>query len=63
MFHIITTSRTTRALHRFQSLAERLASILTRCGVFACRAALVAFLGVLLAICAAPELFLTGGAE
>ena len=63
MFHIITTSRTTRALHRFQSLAERSASTLTRCGVFACRAALVAFLGLLLAFSLAPELFLAGGAR
>ena len=29
MFHIITTSRTTRVLYRLQSLAERSASILT----------------------------------
>ena len=49
MFHIITTSRTTRALHRFQSLAERLASILA--------------LGLLLAFSLAPELFLAGGAR
>mgnify|MGYP000241263839 FL=1 len=32
MFHIITTSCTTRVLHRFQSLAERLASVLTLAG-------------------------------
>ena len=34
MFHIITTSRTTRAIHRFQSLAERSASILALAAVF-----------------------------
>lgn len=35
----------------------------SRCGVFACRAALVAFLGLILAFSLAPELFLAGGAE
>ncbi len=42
MFHIITTSRTTRALHRFQSIAERSASILTLAAVF-----FMAFVGVM----------------
>ena len=41
MFHIITTSCTTRVRHRFQSLAERLASILTLAAVF-----FMAFVGV-----------------
>lgn len=41
MFHIITTSRTTRALHRLQFLAERSASILALAAVF-----FMAFVGV-----------------
>ena len=46
---------------RATRIRYRLASSLTRCGVFACRAALVAFLGLLLAFSLAPELFLAGG--
>ena len=42
MFHIITTSRTTRALYRLQSLAERFASVLTLAAVF-----FMAFVGVM----------------
>ena len=45
---------------RATRIRYRLASSLTRCGVFACRAALVAFL---LAFSLAPELFLAGGAR
>lgn len=48
---------------RATRIRYRLASTLTRCGVFACRAALVAFLGLLLAFSLVPELFLAGGAE
>ncbi len=48
---------------RATRIRYRLASSLTRCGVFACRAALVAFLGLLLAFSLAPELFLAGGAR
>lgn len=48
---------------RATRIRYRLASTLIRCGVFACRAALVAFLGVLLAFSLAPELFLAGGAR
>lgn len=65
----LTSAVNTRAFFRFLLSSRflrfryRLAFILTRCGVFACRAALVAFLGLLLAVCAAPELFLAGGAE
>lgn len=42
MFHIITTSRTTRALYRLQSLAERFASVLALAAVF-----FMAFVGVM----------------
>ncbi len=45
---------------RFLRLRYRLSSLFTRS---IRKAAVVAFLGVLLAICAAPELFLAGGAE
>ena len=48
---------------RATRIRYRLASTLIRCGVFACRAALVAFLGLLLAFSLAPELFLAGGAR
>lgn len=49
MFHIYTTSRTTRVLHRFTSfLNQPLAVVL---------------FGLLLAFSLAPELFLAGGAE
>lgn len=47
MFHIITTSRTTRALHRFQSHINFLFPL-----------TLSAALGWLLLFCAAPELFM-----
>ena len=43
---------------RFLRFRYRLSSFLTR---FISKAALVAFLGILLAVCAAPELFLAGG--
>lgn len=65
----LTSAVNARALLRFllssraTRIRYRLASSLTRCGVFACRAVLVAFLGVLLAFSLAPELFLAGGAE
>lgn len=65
----LTSAVNARAFLRFllssraTRIRYRLASALTRCGVFAFRAALVAFLGVLLAVCAAPELFIAGGAE
>ena len=47
------SSRATRIRYRLASL--------TRCGVFACRAALVAFLGLILAFSLASELFFAGG--
>ena len=56
LLQFLLSSRATR-------IRYRLASSLPRCGVFACRAALVAFLGVLLAFSLAPELFLAGGAR
>ena len=65
----LTSAVNARALLRFllssraTRIRYRLASTLTRCGVFACRGALVAFLGVLLAFSLAPELFLSGGAR
>lgn len=48
---------------RATRIRYRLASTLTRCGVFACRAVLVAFLGVLLVVCIFPELFIMECAE
>lgn len=63
----LTSAVNARALLRFllssRATHYRLASTLTRYGVFACRAALVAFLGLMLAFSIAPELFLAGGAE
>lgn len=65
----LTSAVNARALLRFllssraTRIRYRLASSLTRCGVFSCRAILVAFLGLLLAFSLAPELFLAGGAE
>lgn len=65
----LTSAVNARAFLRFllssraTRIRYRLASTLTRCGVFACRAALVVFLGLLLAFSLAPELFLAGGAE
>ena len=65
----LTSAVNARALLRFllssraTRIRYRLASILAHCGVFACRATLVAFLGVLLAFAIAPELFLAGGAQ
>ena len=65
----LTSAVNARALLRFllssraTRIRYRLASTLPRCVVFACRAALVAFLGVLLAFSLAPELFLAGGAR
>ena len=48
---------------RFLRLRYRLSSFLVVLTRSIGKAALVAFLGVLLAICAAPELFLAGGAR
>ena len=48
---------------RFLRFRYRLSSFLVVLTRSIGKAALVAFLGVLLAICAAPELFLAGGAE
>ena len=65
----LTSAVNARAVLRFllssraTRIRYRLASILAHCCVFACRAALVAFFGLLLVVCAAPELFLAGGAQ
>ena len=48
---------------RATRIRYRLASTLTRCGVFACQAVLVACLGVLLVVCIFPELFIMEGEE
>lgn len=63
----LTSAVNARAFLRFllssraTRIRYRLTSTLTRCGVFACRAALVAFLGVLLAFSLASKLFIAGG--
>lgn len=65
----LTSAVNARALLRFllssraTRIRYRLASTLTRCGVFSCRAVLVTFLGVLLVVCIFPELFIMEGAE
>lgn len=65
----LTSAVNARAFLRFllssraTCIRYHLASTITRCGVFACRAALVAFLGLLLAVSCVPEFFLAGGAQ